>query len=87
MKHINVIKMMVIVNNPVKVKFPPDFSSSPVVRKTKSQLNRIILMIINNQHNAAVVMFSCRLMTQQMVLINHPKTRFREFLEKNHKRK
>lgn len=90
MKHNNVIKMMMmmIVNNPVKVKFPAEFPSSPVVCKTKSQLNRIILIvIINNQHNAAIVMFSCRLMAQQTVLINHPKIGFREFLEKNHKRK
>lgn len=75
MKHDNVIEMMMmIVNNPVKVKLIAEFPSSPVVYKTKSQLNRIILMIINNQHNAAIVLFFCRLKAQQMVLINHPKT-------------
>lgn len=52
MKHNSVKMMMMIVNNPVKVKFLAEFPSSPVVCQTKSRLNRIILMIVNNQHNA-----------------------------------
>lgn len=88
MKHNSVVKMMMmIVNVAVKVKLLAEFPSSPVVYKAESQLNRIILMIIQNEHNAAVVMFFCRPTAQQMVLINHPETCFREFLEKNHKRK